>query len=390
MSAVLACLRQYFTRALVLFTFLALSACVPTGSGQGPSVNTNRPVAVALLIPHESARASDGNLARALENAARLAMADLDGVNIDLRVYATGGQPEIAAAAATRAVNDGAKIILGPVFAPAANAAGVAVANRNVNILSFSNNTSIAGGNVFTLGTSYNNTASRLAQYAVSQGRNKIMVVHGDSANETRGRDAIVSAVQAAGGNVTASASFEMSQNGVIQAAPTISRTARNNGSNAIFFTSGGAGALGLTTQMLIDNGVTPQELQFIGLRRMDRPATMLTQPGVQGGWFATPDARSVQTFNSRYAAAYGSAPHPIAGVAYDGMAAIGALLKTGRNDALTVSSLTQSSGFAGVGGVFRLRPDGSTQRALAVSSIRDGVVTEISPAPRSFGGAGF
>ncbi|WP_039018671.1 penicillin-binding protein activator [Halocynthiibacter namhaensis] len=390
MSAVLSFLRAQLARATVLFTLFALSACIDAGPGQGPSVNTNRAVPVALLIPHESPRASDATLARSLENAARLAMADLDGVNIDLRVYATGGQPEMAAAAATRAVNDGAKIILGPVFAPAANAAGVAVANRNVNILSFSNNTSIAGGNVFVLGNSYRNTASRLAQFAVAQGRNKIMVVHGNNSNESRGRDAITSAVQASGGTVTATAGFELSQNGVIQSAPGISREARNNGSNAIFFTSGGAGALGLTTQMLRENGVTQQELQFIGLRRMDRPATMLTQPGVQGGWFATPDARMQQTFISRYTAAYGGAPHPIAGVAYDGMAAVGALLKTSRSDALTVNSLTQSSGFAGVSGVFRLLPDGSAQRALAVSTIRGGVLTEISPAPRSFGGAGF
>ncbi len=390
MSTVLFRLRAQFARITLLFTFFALSACIDTGPRQGPSVNTGRAVPVALLVPHESPRASDATLALSLENAARLAIADLDGVNIDLRVYATGGQPEMAAAAATRAVNDGAKIILGPVFAPAANAAGVAVSNRNVNILSFSNNPSIAGGNVFTLGTSYRNTASRLAQYAVSQGRQNIMIVHGNSPNENRGRDAISAAVRAAGGTITATAGFELSQNGVIQAAPGISRQARDNGSNAIFFTSGGGGALGLTTQMLLDNGVTQEELQFIGLRRMDRPATMLTQPGVQGGWFATPDRRMQQTFETRYAAAYASVPHPIAGVAYDGIAAIGALLKTGRNDALTVDALTQPAGFVGVNGIFRLLPDGSSQHALAVSTIEDGVVTQISPAPRSFGDAGF
>lgn len=389
MSAVFAFLRGSVTRTVALFSFFALSACIDTGGGAGPSVNTDRAVPVALLIPHESQRGSDAALAASLENAARLAIADLDGVNIDLRVYPTGGQPERAAAAATAAVNDGAKIILGPVFAPAANAAGVAVANRNVNILSFSNNPSIAGGNVFVLGSSYNNTANRLAQYAVSQGRNRVMVVHGNNSSETRGRDAITAAVQAAGGTVTATAGFELSQNGVVQATPAISRAARSNGSNAIFFTSGGAGALGLTTQLLLDNGVSPASHQFIGLRRMDRPATMLTQPGVQGGWFTVPDTRLYSSFQDRYNAAYGSAPHPIAGIAYDGIAAVGALLKTGRNDALTIPSLTRSSGFVGVNGIFRLRPDGTTQRALAVATIRDGQVVEISPAPRSFGGSG-
>ena len=37
-------------------------------------------------------------------------------------------------------MNDGAKIILGPVYAEAANAAGIAAARKGVNVLAFSNN----------------------------------------------------------------------------------------------------------------------------------------------------------------------------------------------------------------------------------------------------------
>ena len=58
-------------------------------------------------------------------------------MKIDLRVYDTAGSTEQAAALAQKAVADGAQIILGPLFADAANAAGVAVAEANVNILSF-------------------------------------------------------------------------------------------------------------------------------------------------------------------------------------------------------------------------------------------------------------
>ena len=89
---------------------------------------------------------------RSLENAARMAIADLGNSQIDLRVYKTAGQPNQAAAMATQAVNEGAQIILGPVFAQEANAAGVAVAGSGVNVLAFSNNPDIAGNNVFVLG----------------------------------------------------------------------------------------------------------------------------------------------------------------------------------------------------------------------------------------------
>ena len=40
--------------------------------------------------------------------------------------------------------------------------------------------------------------------------------------------------------------------------------------------------------------------------------------------------------------------------------------------------------------GIFRLLPDGTNQRALAVATIQDRKVVVISPAPQSFEGAGF
>jgi hypothetical protein len=129
---------------------------------------------------------------------------------------------------------------------------------------------------------------------------------------------------------------------------------------------------------------------QYIGLTRWDIPAAVLDLPGVQGAWFALPDPGLAAQFNARYQAAYGATPHPIAGLAYDGIAAVGALIRTGRPDALSRAALTQGSGFAGVSGVFRLRPDGTNQRGLAVAQIRDRQVIVIDPAPRSFAGPGF
>ncbi len=69
-------------------------------------------------------------------------------------------------------------MILGPVFAGAANAAGVAVADQGINVLAFSNNTGIAGGNVFVLGPTFQNAADRLTRYAARQGKGSIFVVN--------------------------------------------------------------------------------------------------------------------------------------------------------------------------------------------------------------------
>ena len=388
MLSVLQSARKSLGRIAAAAATLALAACVPSGS-TGPSIDTNAPVPVALLVPAGSGQAGDETLAKSLQNAARLAISDLGNVRIDLRVYPTAGQPGQAQAMASKAISDGAKIILGPVFAQEANAAGVVAAAQGVNVLSFSNNTDIAGGNVYVLGQTFDSTAARLARYAVRNGKSRIMVVNDANTAGQLGRAAIQRGVQAAGGSIVGAESYEFSQNGVVQAAPRIASAAQSAGADAVFLTADTAGALPLITQMLAENGLTPATTQFIGLTRWDIPAATMSLPGVQGGWFALPDPQLYQQYRSRYQAAFGESPHPISGLAYDGIAAIGALIKQGKANALTGSALTQGAGFVGVSGIFRLRSDGTNERGLAIAQIRDNQLVVIEAAPRSFGGAG-
>lgn len=390
MFAVLAVARKVSGVWIALLSLLALAACGLTLPSGGPSVNTSRPIPVALLVPGGSDNAADNTLATSLENAARLAMAELDGVEIDLRVYNTAADAATASAMASKAVSDGAKIILGPVYAGNANAAGLAVANRNINVLAFSNNTDIAGGNVFVLGHTFQSTANRLVSYAANQGKGNILIVHAQSPAENAGRAAIERAIAATPATLAGTASFELSQTGIINALPTISAQVRQTGAQSIFLTSGTDGAIPFLAGLLPENGVKPGETQYIGLQRFDIPATAMSLPGLQGGWFALPDQDLNAQFLARYQARYGGQPHPIAGLAYDGIAAIGALVRSGQSDALTTTALTQPQGFAGVNGIFRLRGDGTNERGLAVATIEEGQVVILDPAPRSFAGAGF
>ncbi|MEC7761893.1 MAG: penicillin-binding protein activator [Pseudomonadota bacterium] len=392
MFAVLDRARKLSALMVAFAATLFLAACGATVSNTGgPRIDTSQPVPVALLVPGGSASATDNALASSLENAARLAMSELDGVNIDLRVYNTAGNAGTASSQAQAAVADGAKIILGPVYADNAAAAGVAAAQRGVNVLAFSNNPSVAGGNVFILGNTFENTAKRMVSYAARQNRGNIMVVYGQSPAETLARDAILQAIASTpGASQAGSAGFELSQNGVVQAIPGISSQVKSSGATSVFLTSGTDGALPFASSLLSENGVRPPEVQYLGMQRWDIPATALTLSGVQGGWFALPDPDLSGRFTQRYEAAYGAAPHPIAGLAYDGIAAIGALVKAGNSNALSGSALTQSQGFVGVSGVFRLRSDGTNERGLAVAQIQNQQVVVIDPAPRSFSGVGF
>ncbi len=382
--------RKLAKSAVVLATAALLAACEPGGLGGGPSINASKPVPVALLVPRGSAQSGDAALAQSLENAARLAMADLQNVQIDLRVYDTAGNAGIAGTVAKQAVDDGAKIIIGPVYAQAANAAGLAVLDKSINVLSFSNNTSVAGGNVFVLGPTFENTAGRLVNYAAQQGKTGMVVVHSNDGAGQQGQTAIISALSTSRVNNAGSVGFDRSQQGVIGSVPTIKSTVDATGADSIFLTATTAGALPLFSQLLPEAGISPATTQFIGLTRWDIPPQTLELPGVQGGWFALPDPAKAQAYRQRYNATYGEAPHPISGLAYDGIAAIGALVGQGKSDALTGAALTQNAGFQGVGGIFRLRSNGTNERGLAVATIQNKQVVVIDPAPQSFAGAGL
>ncbi len=390
MFAVFKNARKMAYGAALAISALALAACEPVALNSGPTINPSKPVKVALLVPRGSAQAGDGVLAQSLENAARMAIGDLNGVEVDLRVYDTAGTPEVAATAAEQAIKDGAGIILGPLYAEAANAAGLVAAQKGVNVLAFSNNTAIAGGNVFILGSTFDNTARRLTRYSAQQGKPNVLVVTGDNAAGTAGREAVNRAAAGSSARVTGTVSYELSQQGVINAIPTIRNAANSGGADAVFMTATTAGALPLLTQLLPEAGVSPENFQYIGLTRWDIPPQTLELPGVQGAWFALPDPSQSRKFRDRYTATYGAGPHPVGGLAYDGIAAIGALAQQGKSDALTATALTQGAGFQGTGGIFRLRADGTNERGLAVATIEDKKVVVIDPAPKSFAGAGF
>ena len=394
MIAILRAIRKPFRLMLLPILAMVLAACEPgalggSGTAGGPRIDPTAAVPVALLIPRGGS-AADNLLAQNLENAARLAIRDLDGVKIDLRVYGTAGNAAMAATAATQAVADGAKIILGPVYGEAANAAGNAAAAAGVNVLSFSNNTTIAGGNVFVLGPTFDNTAARLVGYAKRAGKDRIVVVYANDIGGQLGRNAIQQAISANGATMAGSVDYALSQTAVQAAVPRVKALMDSTGANALFLTASSSTALPLLAEMLPAAGVRNSTSQFIGLTRWDIPAQTLALPGIQGGWFALPDPGASAAFAARYSAAYGERPLDIAGLAFDGIAAVGSLVKSGRANALTGTALTQGAGFRGATGIFRLRSDGTNQRGLAVATIRNNQVVLLEAAPQAFGGAGF
>jgi branched-chain amino acid transport system substrate-binding protein len=67
----------------------------------------------------------------------------------------------------------------------------------------------------------------------------------------------------------------------------------------------------------------------------------------------------------------------------------VAALVKTQGPARFAGETLTNSSGFAGIDGVFRFRPDGTNQRGLAVMRVTPSGSQVVSPAPKAFSASG-
>ena len=377
---------QSFVAMSALALLTACGANIPTTTG--PKVDASKPIPVALLVPQSSE--GTAQIASDLENAARLAAAQLDDLEIDLRVYDTAGDATVAVSVAQQAVDDGAKIIIGPLYAEAANAVGTAVSDEGVNVLSFSNKTTIAGGNVFVLGKTFDNTAARIVSFAAEQGKERAMVIHSDRIDGQMGLNAFQAAAANSTLRIVSAQSFELTQESVVNTVPLIRASAEIEDVDTLFLTSSSAGALPLLAQLLPEAGLDPANVQYTGLTRWDIPPQTLELSGLQGGWFAVPDLTRTESFSTQFQEQFGNRPHQLASLAFDGIAAIGALSQAGFNDILTREALTQPSGFQGVDGIFRLKDDGTNERGLAIATVQDKQVLIIDPAPRSFAISGF
>jgi len=386
-------LSRFFTPLLLAFGAFTLASC-----DVGPILNTpaqvdpTKPVVVALMVPYDSGQALNDQLAGNLVNAARMAQADLGGIAIDLRVYNTAADPARASAEATRAIAEGAQIIVGPLFSGATNAVGAVAAKKGINVLSFSNNAAVAGGNVYIMGVTYQDIASRLFGYARGQGLANVGVVYPEGTEGEAGLAAAQYAANKTGVTLAATASYPLNMEGLSTIAPTIAETLAANRVQSLLFTDTPTRGLPFIAAALATEGIGPKNTQFLGLTRWDSSTELLTQPSMQGGLFAVPDPDLTAQFTQRYLAAHGTEPHKLAAIAYDAVAAVGALIKTaqaeGSNDTFSAARLTNPNGFVGVNGVFRFTSDGLNERGLAVLKVDKGDAVVVDPAPRSFGGS--
>lgn len=343
---------------------------------QPPVVMGNGHVKIALILPL-SAAGNAAVAAQSMKSAADMALAEFQNPDIQLLVKDDGGNPQGAAQGAQQALDEGAQVILGPLFATAVPATAQVARGRGVAVISFSTDTSIAGHGVYLLSFLPESDVNRIVEYAAATGKRSFAALIPDNAYGNVVEAAFKQAVSRTGGRLAAFGKY-----GADRAAAARGVAASLSRADALLLADDGE-AVAATADALTAAGASLRNIQLLGTGLWDNPRVFAT-PALQGGLFAAPDPAGFRAFAGRYRTRFGSEPVRTATLAYDAVALVAALART-QGQHFTAEALTTPSGFAGIDGLFRLRADGSNERGLAVMRVGSSGSVPVAGSPKSF-----
>jgi branched-chain amino acid transport system substrate-binding protein len=342
-------------------------------------------IKVGLILPL-SAAGNAGIAGQAMRNAADMALAEFNAPNIQLLVKDDGGTGDGARLAAQQALDEGAEIILGPLFAQSVSVVGQVALPRNVPVIAFSTDANVASRGVYLLSFLPESDVARIVQYAASTGKRSYAALIPDNPYGTVVEAAFKQDVARRGGQIVALENYPHDKVGMTNPVRNVAQAAAR--ADSLLIPDGGD-ALPDVAQALAASGVNTKKLQLLGTGLWDDPRVFST-PALDGGWYAAPDGAGYRNFSNRYAARFKQQPVRTATLAYDAVALIAALVKTQGPQRFSPEVLTNPSGFTGIDGLFRFRADGTIERGLAVLRVTPSGPQTISPAPRSFGASGI
>jgi ABC-type branched-subunit amino acid transport system substrate-binding protein len=385
--------RRRFCAFLGIAAAAALSACAGNNSeffSSTPPPQTAEPAAAAnigqgqvrvgLILPL-SAQGNAGIAAQSMKNATEMAIAEFKNPNIQLLVKDDGGTPQGAQAAAQQAISEGAEIIIGPLFAEAVRAVGGVARQRGIPVIAFSTDVSVATNGVYLLSFLPETDVKRIVDYAISRGKRSFAALMPDSAYGAVVEAAFQQEVSRRGGRIVVLEKYPLDPGKLAEPVRRVAQAAAHV--DSIFIPDGGD-AVPQVVAALGAGGVNLKRVQLLGTGLWD-DQRVFSDKALDGGWYAAPEQAGFRSFSERYRAHYNSEPVRTATLAYDAVALVAALVKTQGAQRFSEQVLTNSSGFAGIDGVFRFRPDGTNERGLAVLRVTPGGGQPVSPAPKSF-----
>ena len=342
-------------------------------------------VKVGLVLPL-SGSGNAAVAAQSMRNAAEMALAEFNNPDLQLLVKDDAGTAPGAQQAAQQALDEGAEIILGPLFALSVGPVGQLARSRNVPVIAFSTDANVASRGVYLLSFLPESDVERIVGYAAGQGKKSFAALVPDNAYGTVVEGAFKQAVGRHNGRIVAFEHYPLDRAQMQGPARTVAQASSRAD---VIFIPDGADAVPTVVQSLISNGIDTKRVQLLGTGLWE-DAQIFSTSALEGAWYAGPDSTGFRNFSARYRSRYGQDPVRTATLAYDAVALVAALIKTQGAKRFSEEVLTNPSGFTGIDGLFRFKPDGTSQRGLAVLRVSPSGGQVIGAPPKAFGASGI
>ena len=353
-------------------------------------------VRAAVLVPLDGRAAAIG---QEMQRGAELAIFTLGNPNIDLTFHDTSSGINSAMNAAMMQNPD---IIIGPLFAENTKAAKPIAQIADVPILSFSNDSAVAGQNAWLISQTPEQEIETVLRHALQtitpiQDAERDLLSVGlivqDSLYGNRiSRHAID--VLTSDGGVTAEMltlnkdvladenTLRQSIKNLTKWIPPSSEGEERPPRFDIVIIAGDV-SFGLRVAPVLSwYDLDPAKVKYLGTSQWTT-AAILQEPSLNGGWFASQPSAQADQFQSLWSVTNQGRASKYAMMAFDAVALV-STLSPDHPQGIT-GALTSNPGFNGFSGAFKLAPFGQNTRQLEIREINSGSFDVIVPAKTTF-----
>lgn len=361
---------------------------------------TNRSLNVAVLLPLSGYH---HNLGKNILDGINLALLELKITDINCEIIDIGSTTEESKKIFDNIDLDKFQVLLGPVFKEDTIMIYEKARKKKLVIISYSNDMTLVGlPGLYLLDVICLQQVNEIFNYAMKQQGFKIYSIvsrndYGDAIkaklvdNRSKSFFNLKQMVECAHSKKLPLRPISLSQ-AILSIKEAIKQGTYNNSGATSFYPTPtilvpeeGKSLINILNQLQFLYSVSDKYYKVLGVG--DWRNYYLTQNlVVKNAWIADIPHKSLYKFESRFKNQYGYVPIRLAAIAYDSIFLLSKIVyKTGNGVIIKLKEIEKQSGYQGVTGKFRLESSGVNRRLFSIFEYRNGIMQEISVAPRKF-----
>ena len=409
--------------SLILFCFAVANCSSPISLRGGiednslsieeMTLDSRKVFRVGVLLPLTGQAAKQG---QGMKNAAILALDDVKNPNLVLQFYDTKSTPAGSRIAIENAFNQRADLILGPLMSSSLQAISEQAERKRVPVIAFSTSEELLKPGIYTMGLLIDEQINRVITYAAQNGRKTFALLLPDNSTGIAVAKAAVRSAEK--NNVAISrigfyppntsdfseilkqmTDYYVRSKKAQEIKVGLQRAAAAGDENAkrqlkkygSFATSGGveydavlipeSGAkLKSAMAMFGYYDIYEPKVKFLGTSVWE--GTALNKETVAiGSWYPALSRVYSKYFAQKFVDTFSEKPSPLYSLAYDAVALSNALAM--KQNSNIYDNITNSDGYIGINGVFRIYENGSNEHSLDIYEVRERGDVVVDSAPK-------